>query len=226
MKYFREKLRSVLTGALPGTDVQWEMASSDRHVAGFPRVPGKDAREAAVLILLYPIDSKVFTVFMQRPGYDGVHGGQISFPGGKKEADDKDLIHTALREAAEETGINPGLVTVEGILTPLFIPVSNTIVTPVVGCYSERPHFIPDNNEVVFLIEAPVDDFIDGSIISNKKMDIGGRTLDVRYFNYHGHVIWGATAMILHELLTAARRSGLAFSADDQGTPNNGPEQA
>ena len=78
------------------------MASSDRMVRNFPRVPGKDARVAAVLILLFPDKGSIHTVFMQRPDYDGVHGGQISFPGGKKEPEDENVIKTALREAHEE----------------------------------------------------------------------------------------------------------------------------
>ena len=93
------------------------------------------------LILLYPENSSVHTVFMQRHNYDGVHGGQISFPGGKKEDSDKDLIQTALREAEEETGVDRKKISVLGTLTPLFIPVSNMIVTPVVGWTDIKPDF-------------------------------------------------------------------------------------
>jgi 8-oxo-dGTP pyrophosphatase MutT (NUDIX family) len=106
MNDFAVRLKNEILKGLPGTDVQWEMASSDRFVRNFPRTPGKDARVAAVLILLYPHDDSIYTVFMQRPYYDGVHGGQISFPGGKKEPEDNDVIQTALREAYEETGVD------------------------------------------------------------------------------------------------------------------------
>jgi hypothetical protein len=83
LKNLRNILKTELLKPLPGTEVQWELASSDRRIRDFPRVPGPDARVAAVLILLYPDNGSIHTVFMQRHNYDGVHSGQISFPGGK-----------------------------------------------------------------------------------------------------------------------------------------------
>jgi 8-oxo-dGTP pyrophosphatase MutT (NUDIX family) len=201
MNDFIKKLKTELKKDLPGTEVQWQMASSDRMVRNFPRVPGKDARVAAVLILLYPHNGTINTVFMQRHNYDGVHGGQISFPGGKKELIDADIIQTALREAREETGVDSSKLSVVGTLTPLFIPVSNMIVTPVVGWTDNRPDFIHQPEEVVFLIEAELKRFLNPSIIKIKPFEIRGEMLDVRYFDYEGNVIWGATAMILNELL-------------------------
>jgi 8-oxo-dGTP pyrophosphatase MutT (NUDIX family) len=106
MNDFSDILKNEILKGLPGTETQWQMASSDRMMRNFPGSPGVDARLAAVLILLYPENGSVHTVFMQRHIYDGVHGGQISFPGGKKENSDEDLIQTALREAEEETGVN------------------------------------------------------------------------------------------------------------------------
>jgi len=206
MDNFIKKLKIELEKDLPGTEVQWQMASSDRMVRNFPRVPGKDARIAAVLILLYPNDGSIYTVFMQRHNYDGVHGGQISFPGGKKETADSDVVHTAIREAMEETGVNGAEINVLGALTPLFIPVSNMIVTPVVGWMDRRPDFSHQPEEVVFLIEAELKRFLDPAIIKIKPFEIRGEMLDVRYFDYDGNVIWGATAMILNELLNIIQK--------------------
>jgi len=183
------------------------MASSDRMIRNFPRTPGPDARVAAVLILLYPDNGTIHTLFMQRHNYDGVHGGQISFPGGKKEPADKDIIETALREAEEETGVEKSTISVIGTLTPLFIPVSNMIVTPVVGWTGKKPVFVHQPEEVVFLIEAELKRFLDPGIIKIKPFEIRGEMIDIRYFDYDGHVIWGATAMILNELLTIIRKS-------------------
>ena len=90
---FIDGLKNEILAGLPGTEVQWQMASSDRMVRNFPRTPGKDARAASVLILLYPYNGSVYTVFMQRPDYNGVHGGQISFPGGKQEPSDENAVH-------------------------------------------------------------------------------------------------------------------------------------
>jgi 8-oxo-dGTP pyrophosphatase MutT (NUDIX family) len=214
MLSLEERLKESLERGLPGTDVQWIMASSDRMLKDFPRIAGPDARVAAVLILLYPIDNIVHTVFMQRPDYTGFHGGQISFPGGKKEPYDENITATALREAMEETGIDPSIVSVAGLLTPLFIPVSNMIVTPVVGCCQHRPSFSHDPNEVVFLIEASLQKFLEPGIISTRPMLLRGETIDVRYFAYEGHVIWGATAMMLNELLEIMKRDKISLVPD------------
>ena len=208
MMRFPELLRLELHKGLPGTEVQWEMASSDRMMRNFPRTPGKDARAASVLILLYPLKDSVYTVFMQRPEYNGVHGGQISFPGGKQEPSDKDPIHTALREAQEETGADPGQITVIGTLTPLFIPVSNTIVTPVVAWTDKKPLFSHQEEEVVFLFDADIRRFFDPSIIKTRPLQVENSTINVKYFDYDGNVIWGATSMILHELLVIIKRGG------------------
>jgi 8-oxo-dGTP pyrophosphatase MutT (NUDIX family) len=212
MPDFPTILKTEILKGLPGTDVQWQMASSDRFVRNFPRIPGKDARIAAVLLLLYPENGSIHTVFMQRPDYDGVHGGQISFPGGKKEPEDEDLIRTALREAEEETGIDPVKVNVVGTLTPLFIPVSNMIVTPVVGWMSKKPVYNYRSEEVVFLIDAEIKRFLDPSIVRTKPIEIRGELLKVKYFDYDNNTIWGATAMILNELLTIIRRGDISLT--------------
>jgi len=206
MQNFIKILTAEIKKGLPGTEIQWQMASSDRMIRNFPRTPGNDARVAAVLILLYPHNGSVFTVLMQRHDYNGVHGGQISLPGGKQEPQDKDIIQTALREAYEETGVDQENITVIGTLTPLFIPVSNNIVTPVVGWTEERPVFTHQQEEVVFLFDADIKKLLEPDIVKTKQMKISGEMIDVKYFDYEGHVIWGATAMILHELLTLIRR--------------------
>jgi 8-oxo-dGTP pyrophosphatase MutT (NUDIX family) len=205
---FPELLRKELLKDLPGTDVQWEMASSGRMINNSARTPGKNARAASVLILLFPFNGSVHTVFMQRPDYNGVHGGQISFPGGKQEPSDKDSIQTALREAEEETGVDPAGVRVIGILTPLFIPVSNIIVTPVVAWTDKKPVFNHKEEEVVFLFDAEIMRFYDPSIIKTRLLQIGSEMIDVKYFDYEGNMIWGATSMILNELLVILRRGG------------------
>jgi 8-oxo-dGTP pyrophosphatase MutT (NUDIX family) len=208
MNDFAVRLKNEILKGLPGTDVQWEMASSDRFVRNFPRTPGKDTRVAAVLILLYPHDDSIYTVFMQRPYYDGVHGGQISFPGGKKEPEDNDVIQTALREAYEETGVDREKISIAGTLTPLFIPVSNMLVTPVIAWTSEKPDFNHKIEEVEFLIDGDLQILLDPSIIKTKQFEIRGESIDVKYFDYKGNTIWGATAIILNELLNIIRKGG------------------
>ncbi len=203
---FVHKLKEEILKGLPGTEVQWSLASSDRLIKGFPKHPREDSKEAAVMILLYPKGDLVHTVFIQRPDYDGVHGGQISFPGGKKEDSDPDLIHTALREALEEVGVNSREIQIIAPLTPLYIPVSNIIVTPVTGWLERAPVFTLQEDEVVFIIESDIKTLLDPSSIKVKPFQIRGEMIDIKYFDFKGNVIWGATAMILQELLTIFRR--------------------
>jgi 8-oxo-dGTP pyrophosphatase MutT (NUDIX family) len=206
MEKFAEKLKLEILKGLPGTAIQWQMASSDRMVRNFPRTPGPDAKVAAVLILLFPDRGSVHTVFMQRPYYKGIHGGQISFPGGKREESDTDIIQTALREASEETGVNRVEISVIDTLTPLFIPVSNTIVTPVAGWMNAKPEFNHHPDEVDFLFDGELERFLESSILKTRPMKIHGEMINVKYYDYDGKVIWGATAMMLHELLTLIKR--------------------
>ena len=214
MRGFVELLKAEINKGLPGTEVQWQMASSDRMVRNFPRKPGPDAKEAAVLILLFPEKGSIHTVLMQRPEYKGVHGGQISFPGGKKEPSDIDIIHTAIREAYEETGLIQEEINVIDTLTPLFIPVSNMIVTPVLGWTNNKPEFRHHPGEVVFLFDAAISKLLDTSIIRKKPMEIHGEMIDVKYYDYDGNIIWGATAMMLHELLTIIRRGKIEMKIE------------
>jgi 8-oxo-dGTP pyrophosphatase MutT (NUDIX family) len=208
LQMFPDLLTAEMDKGLPGTEVQWQMASSDRLIRHLPRKPGRDAIPASVLIFLYPHEGKIMTLFMQRPDYDGVHGGQISFPGGKQQSSDINETETALREAQEETGADPSQIRVLGTLTPLFIPISNMLVTPVVGWAEYRPHFSHDKEEVVFLIEAELEAFFDPSIIRIKPWQVRSEIIEIKYFDYEGHTIWGATAMMLNELLTILRRGG------------------
>lgn len=212
-----QQIREALSKRLPGTGVQWEMASSDRRITNFPRVRKEGSKLAAVLILIYPSGNSLFTFFIQRPVYKGVHSGQISFPGGKTEKDDRDLTHTALREASEEAGINPHRVEVLGSLTPLYIPVSDTEVTPVVGWTDRRPEFKIDTSEVVNIIEADLAIMANPGIVKEKPFPVRGEMLDVRYYDLNGNVIWGATAMIIHELFTIFRRDRIPFTLQGSG---------
>lgn len=208
MDDFGEKLRSELSKGLPGTDVQWQMAPKHRF-SEFPSSPGKDTLDAAVLILVYPHLGSIYTILTQRHSYDGVHSAQISFPGGKSEPADISDVHTALREAEEEIGIDPSQISVFGTLTPLFIPASNILVTPVIGWVKNMPEFIIDPKEVAFLINADLKKLIDPAIVKIKPYEIRGRIIEVKYFDYDDNMIWGATAMILQELLVIVKNSGI-----------------
>lgn len=204
MDELTKQLRIALQAPLPGEPAQYRMAHQVRR-GYLPERP--DARQAAVLALLYPHRTEPHLVLIQRPSRDprDPHQGQISFPGGRREPEDPDLAATALREAEEEVGVPAGQVELIGSLTSLYIPVSNFKVYPYVGVLDERPDFRPQPSEVQDIIEAPLAAFRDPANVQLKDMEIGtGLTLrDVPYFAIANHVVWGATAMMLSELIVA-----------------------
>jgi 8-oxo-dGTP pyrophosphatase MutT (NUDIX family) len=158
-------------------------------------------RESAVVVLLYPIGKVWNTVLILRQGYEGVHSGQISFPGGKSEKDDSSLEFTALRELHEELGVDPAKVEMLGQLSSLYIPPSNFIVQPFVGITTSKPSFVPDQREVDQVIETPVHRFFEPDVIKNTDLYLKryNTSLNVHYFNIQDHMVWGATAMMISE---------------------------
>lgn len=195
-------LERNLQGGLPGREVQYQMA----HVIRRRYEPApRSARKAGVLALFYPRDSGWHIVLIERNSShpDDRHGGQISFPGGKFEEGDRNLADTALREAHEEVGVDPDTVKLIGELTELYIPVSNFLVKPYVGYTTVTPHFRPQLSEVRSIVEAPVERLRQPETRQVTDLHLADNiTLrKVPYFNVENKVVWGATAMMLNELL-------------------------
>jgi 8-oxo-dGTP pyrophosphatase MutT (NUDIX family) len=161
-------------------------------------------RAAAVLVLLFPDEAgDASVVLIERPTADGHHhSGEVSFPGGKAEADDVDPVATALREAAEEVGLDPDEagVRVVGRLDRLWIPVSDFDVTPVVALAERRPTLVPAPAEVVRILTPPVARFLPDAPVEMVERTI--RDWPLRYGAYavDGLSVWGATARILSQL--------------------------
>ena len=166
-------------------------------------------RPAAVLILIYPIDETPHLVLTRRTETVQTHKGQISLPGGSHEGQET-LVQTALREANEELAVATTGLDVLGTLTPLYVGVSDFLITPVVAIASHRPDFFPDPVEVVEVIEAPLAQLVDPAIRVEEDWQIRGVTVRVPFFAIGPNKVWGATAMILAEfvaLLEQARQS-------------------
>lgn len=164
-------------------------------------MPDAATRKSAVLILLYPFREEVYLPLILRPAYDGMHSGQVAFPGGRYEPTDEDLIHTALREAKEEIGLKPNVVKILGTLTEIYIAPSNFLVLPVVGCIPYRPDFVPDSREVETIMEVKLDHFLDPKIVGASEIEIPGDYVSTPHYNVQGHPVWGATAKMISELL-------------------------
>jgi len=196
-KLNNEQLLLWLSGKLPGREAQYRMAPADRD----PMNPPANPKEAAVLLLIYQDADRQRLVLMKRNVYDGPHSGQISFPGGMREAEDLDTEQTAIRETAEETGIDTGGISILGKLTPLYIPVSNFLVQPFIGWYSKVPVFSPDKSEVQYLLTPDIMELTDPSCRSVDSFFIRGKEIEIPCFSYKNEIIWGATAMILSEFM-------------------------
>ncbi len=203
---FAARLRKISFNDLPGLKAQLQMAPLLRRDEIQQGGAVKKPIKSSVMILLYPAEHQdTKTVFIQRPHYDGVHAGQISFPGGRIEPGDATSMDTALRETHEEIGVDPSKIEVIGQLTSLYIPPSNHLVDPFVGICLQPPKFIPDKKEVEHILEIPVKQFFRQSNIRNMPITLSdGRCMDTPCYHINGYTIWGATAMIVSEFLAVA----------------------
>ncbi len=169
------------------------------------------------MALLYPRSDDWYMVFILRKSNNARdrHRGQIGFPGGRYEETDADLSVTARRETEEEVGVYMTDIELLGSLTDLYIPVSNFLVSPFVGKLNYAPTFVPQESEVDEILEVPFRQLADPTIVKQTDMTVGeGITLNqVPYFDLQGKVLWGATAMMVSELLEVYRPTALRPTA-------------
>lgn len=176
-----------------------------RHLLGErpPRtlmLPGLELRESAVLLPLVERDRVPHVIFTRRPMSMKTHAGQIAFPGGARDEDDATLLHTALREAHEELGIPPERVTVLGRLDELPTP-TRFRISPFVGAIPADVSLAPAVGEVDEVFEVPLPLLLEPHRWRTEKRTAFGREHDIYFYDYGPHVIWGATAHILKDLL-------------------------
>jgi 8-oxo-dGTP pyrophosphatase MutT (NUDIX family) len=186
---------------LPGPDAH-------RILAPRPRAPWNlrseaGAKPAAALALLYPAGEDTALLLTVRGRHLARHGGQISLPGGAIEPGET-IEQAALRESAEEVGLDPGACVLHGRLSPLPIPVSGYVLHPVVATASPRPDLRPDAREVSRLIDAGIETLA-ASVGTETRVRDGVR-FEVPYFELGTDKLWGATAMVVAELLSLLGR--------------------
>ncbi len=214
---FLLRLRARLATPLPGVAAQRVMAPMHRLDEGYDPFPN-GARKAAVLLVLWPAIRRVagepsaetegrdrnshaaITIpLIERPRDGSTHSGQIAFPGGHWEDREAYPVETAMREAREELGLDTQLVEVLGALTPLYIPVSGTVVTPVVAAVESEPRLTPSAEEVSSV------HFSDLARLERSRelgcFETPAGAIVAPTFRLDGAEVWGATAMILNELL-------------------------
>jgi len=159
--------------------------------------------QSAVLVLIFFENNDYKIILTKRSNKLRKHRGQISFPGGKYDNTDVDLQETAFREAREEIGFENTDIEVLGWLSSLIIPVTNFEVHPLVVFCNNKPDFRINTEEVDKIIEAPISQLT--NLKNIKRTSFGnsssGRFIEAPYFEIDKHKIWGATAMIISELL-------------------------
>ncbi len=158
-------------------------------------------RHAAGLVLIYPIDGRSHLLLTQRRHDLTEHGGQVSLPGGELDADESSS-EAALRETEEEVGISRAQVTLVGNLTALHIPVSRFILHPIVGHAEQRPVVTPSDDEVARVLEPSLASLASPGNWRRRQSERGDEPAEVPSFAVDDLEVWGATAMVLAELLT------------------------
>ena len=209
-----EQVRRALRSPLPGLLAQMRMSPQPRP--GTERIldPNLSCRHAGVLVLLYPCPQSctvrgevLCLVLTRRSETVPNHQGQISFPGGSMEPGET-AVAAALREGWEELRIPSTALEVIGELSPLYIPHSGFCIHPVVAYTPKRPAFLPCAEEVVEVIEVPLAHLLDPLTRREETRLIRGEIMHVPFYAIGSHKVWGATAMVLAELLALLTPTG------------------
>lgn len=201
---FINNLSQKLSGPLPGAKAHERLSPASRK--NYPDDPDlAKAKPSSVLALFYPENGCARLIFIQRPVYNGVHSGQIAFPGGGYEDFDKDDRATALRETREEIGVAPEKIHVIGKLSDLYIPPSNFLVHPYVGYMNQVPHYNPDPEEVKEVFSLRVTDLLNEESFQYREVNGRNYRFEAPCYFVDNRLIWGATSMMLSELLEVIR---------------------
>jgi len=192
-EHFKKLIPKIKNKSLPGLSAQFKLAPIGRSLKfNFQNT----YKIAAVALIIYPDEEKkTRLILIERNQYEGVHSGQVSFPGGKQEINDSSLVQTALRESNEEIGINIDSLTLLRNLSKIYIPPSNFLVTPFLFFSDQNLNF-EHNNEVNSILTPSLSDVLNFQINNYENKNIVNP-----FFLYNNFKIWGATAMILNELV-------------------------
>jgi 8-oxo-dGTP pyrophosphatase MutT (NUDIX family) len=204
--YLSSNLRKI---TLPGEEAHFKLAPMlrMRELENLD-IDKQDPKQAAVLSVFYPgREGETRFVLILRKTYKGVHSNQVGFPGGRVEQEDRDLAHTALRETEEEVGIPQHEVEILREMSRLYIPPSNFWVHPFIGITRKTPVLIPQEDEVEAVLEIRLQDFMSDSCLIKETLSTSyTNEIEVPAFLLNGHVVWGATAMMLSEMKEILRQ--------------------
>jgi 8-oxo-dGTP pyrophosphatase MutT (NUDIX family) len=196
-----DELFKIFRNGLPGEEAHLEF-SPIRQKSSVALKNAREVRDAAVAIVIYPFNDELYSLVIERQTYDGTHSGQISFPGGKVEEFDQNLMQTAIRECYEEIGLQLNESDFISELTPVFIPVSGFHVRPFIFYQEIEPtNFILSEREVYQLAHISLKELTNDENVILRSLSVGSTILkDVPHFKLNEIEIWGATALMLNEL--------------------------
>ena len=194
---FITQLKITINNDLPGEESHQKMRVIYDQSIDLP-FSEINSTPAAVLILLYLADNEIYFFLTKRTDELKHHKGQISFPGGTQEGNEK-LIDTALRETQEEIGINKTSISIIGTITPLFVPVTGFMIYPFIGYSLNKLNPKPDPVEVATIFSVNISDLLNKENRTTEIRNIRGYDLQVPYFKLNDYQVWGATSMILSE---------------------------
>jgi len=200
-------LEERLSNHLPGQKAQMKMAPkpvADNNRQARAMEAPENAHQSSVLVLIFPNQDNEPELILTLRSSDIDHGGQISFPGGRA-AKGEHTTEPALRAAWAEIGIDQEAVTVIGQLSDLYVRHSNNVVRPVVGIIDNRPEFQINPREVEEVFAVELRSLIQKKNLTVEDWDLSKHTYRVPFWDVHRVPLWGATAMMLNELLDLYR---------------------
>lgn len=158
-------------------------------------------RPSAVLAPLYEDGDDVYVVLTRRAQHLRSHRGEVSFPGGGHDPSDADLWATALREAEEEIGLDPALVTAVGELDHLQTVTSRSFIVPFVGVLPGRPALAASPDEVELILHVPLRELLADGVYREERWGLAPLDRPITFFELLGDTVWGATGAMLRNLL-------------------------
>ncbi len=208
---FTEKLKEVLQQPLPGHDAQLIMSSAYYREKRIDLQKLSGHKQSAVCLLFYEKNKTPHFLLIKRPDTHRYHAGQIALPGGSCDVSET-YEQAALRELAEETGIEITPATILGRLTPLYIPVSNFYIQPIVA-YTVADFSFIKSHETEQCLEYALKDILNENIVGETEVQaLNNLKFKTPYFDVQGFVLWGATAMILSEMKVLLKQNESTFS--------------
>ncbi|TLX54642.1 CoA pyrophosphatase [Stutzerimonas nosocomialis] len=169
--------------------------------------PEVDLPEAAVLMPITRVEEPELVLTLRASGLS-THGGEVAFPGGRRDPEDRDLVHTALREAQEEVGLAPGMVEVIGPLSSL-VSRYGIHVTPYVGLVPDYVEYRPNDAEIAAVFSVPLEFFRQDPREVTHRIDYRGQSWYVPSYQYGEYRIWGLTAIMIVELVNLVYDAGI-----------------